>query len=80
MIHNLCLYINIDLDSIWEWFEMAHGHKIQIQSADIIALNTLPGSESAYMYFYNVPYCPELDSNLLSLGKLKKKVFQFVEK
>ncbi len=36
--------------------------------------------KSAYVHFYNVHYCPELDFNLLSLRILEKKRFQFVWK
>lgn len=36
--------------------------------------------ESSYIHFCNVYYCLELNSNLLSLGILKKKDFQFLGK
>ncbi len=36
--------------------------------------------KSAYIHLHNIYYCSELDSNLLSLGTIEKKGFQFVEK
>ncbi len=36
--------------------------------------------KSAYVHLHNIHYCPKLDSNLLSLGILEKKGFQFVGK
>ena len=77
MTHDLRLYINSDLDPIQEWFKMADGHKIQTHGLGIIALETLMDGESKYVYLHNVHYCLELDLNLLSLGVLEKKGFEF---
>ncbi len=80
MTHDPRLYINADLDPDHEWFETADGQEIQIQGAGTIALETLLDDKSAYVHLHNVHYCPELDSNLLSLGILENKGFQFVGK
>lgn len=80
MTHNLCLYINVDLDPIQKLFEMVDDYKIQTQSVSIIILKTLLDNESAFVYLQNVHYCSEFDSNLLSLKILEKKKFQFVGK
>ena len=80
MTHDPCLYINADLDPVHERFETADDHKIQTQGAGTIALETLLDDKSAYVHLHNVYYFPELDSNLLSLGILEKKGFQFVGK
>ncbi len=80
MTHDPRFYINADLDQVHELFEMADGHKIQTQAADTIALETLLDDKSAYVHLHNVHYCLELDFNLLSLGILEKKGFQFVGK
>ncbi len=80
MTHDPYLYINADLDPVHEWFETADGHRIQTQGAGTIALETLLNDKSVYVHLHNVNYCFELDSNLLSLGILEKKGFQFVGK
>lgn len=80
MTHDLRIYINLDLNLINKWFEIANGYKIQVKSSGTIALKTLIDRKSLYVYFCNIYYCPELDSNLLLLGVLEKKGFQFLGK
>ena len=75
MTHDLRLYISSDLDPIHEWFETANGYKIQAKGSGTIALETLIDGENSYIHLRNVHYCPELDSNLLSLGILETKGF-----
>lgn len=80
MTHDLRLYINADFDPVHKWFETADGYKIQMQAIGTIALETLLDGKTTYVHLHNVHYCLELDSNLLSLGILEKKGFQFVGK
>ncbi len=80
MTHDPRFYINADLDPVHKWFETADGHNIQTKSAGTIALKMLLDDKSEYVHLHNVHYFPELDSNLLSLGILEKKGFQFVGK
>ena len=80
MTHDIRLYVNSNLDQIQKWFETANGQKIQAKGSGTIALETLIDGKSSYVHLRNVHYCPELDSNLLSLGVLEKKGFKFVGK
>lgn len=80
MTHDIRLYVNPNLDQIQEWFETANGQRIQAKGSGTIALETLIDGKNSYVHLRNVHYCPELDSNLLSLGVLEKKGFKFVGK
>ena len=80
MTHDIRLYVNSNLDQIQKWFETANSQKIQAKGSGTIKLETLIDGKSSYVYLCNVYYCPELDSNLLSLGVLEKKGFKFVGK
>ena len=77
MTHDICLYVNSNLDQIQE---SANGQQFQAKRSGTIALETMIDGKSSYVHLRNVHYCPELDSNLLSLGVLEKNGFKFVGK
>lgn len=59
---------------------MAEDKKSETYDTGIISLETLLDDKSIYVHLYNLYYCSELDFNLLSLGILEKKGFEFIGK
>jgi hypothetical protein len=75
--HDLTLFMS-ELDSRVESIETATGEKIQTRGAGIINVDViLDSNEHTNVHLHDVHYCPEVDSNLLSLGVLEEKGHTF---
>lgn len=78
--HHLTDYITPDLDDSKEAIEIANGEILYTQGAETIAIEVLVNGVCDFIHLHNVHYCPEVDSNLLSLGALTAKGFEFLTK
>jgi hypothetical protein len=80
--HDLTLFMT-ELDSRVEWIETATGQQIQTRGAGTINLDVIlddgehTNKASTNVHLHDVHYCPEVDSNLLSLGVLEEKGLTF---
>ena len=68
LTYHLENYIHPDLDDQREVIEIANGDTLKTRGAGTIALEVMVSGTSTYVHIHNVHYCPEVDSNLLSLG------------
>ena len=73
-------YIYPDLDDSRETIETANGEILCTRGAGTVAIEVSIDGTPSYIHLKNVHYCPELDSNLLSLGVLEAKGFEFQAK
>jgi hypothetical protein len=75
--HDLTLFMS-ELDNRVESIETITRKKIQIHDANIINVNIILNSnEHTNIHLYDVHYCLEVNSNLLSLSVLKEKDHTF---
>lgn len=70
-------YIYPDLDDSHEDIEIANGEVLHARGAGTIAIDIMIDSIPSYVHIHNVHYCPEIDTNLLSLGSFASKGFGF---
>ena len=75
--HHLTDYITPDLDDTREAIETANGEILQTRGAGTIAIEVIVNGICDFVHIHDVHYCPEIDSNLLSLGILTAKGFDF---
>ena len=75
--HHLRDYISPDLDDSQEAIETANGEILYTQGAGTIAIEVIVNGVCNLVHIHNVHYCPEMDSNLLSLGTLTAKGLEF---
>ena len=80
MTYHLKDYIHPDLDNQHEDIEMANGQYLKTRGAGTIALEVMVFGIPTYVHIHNVHYCPEIDSNFLSLGTFGAKGFEFYTK
>ena len=80
MTYHLKDYIYPDLDNQQEDVEIANGQVLHTRGAETIALEVMAFGIPTYVHIHNVHYCPEIDSNLLSLGTFGAKGFEFYTK
>ena len=78
--YHLTDYITPDSDDSREPFEIANGETLYTRGAGTIAIEVVVDEVSDFIHLRNVHYCPEVDSNLLSLGALTAKGFEFQTK
>lgn len=76
--HDLSLYVSTELDDQYEWIETVSGELIKTCGAGTINLDVSIDGRDTSVYLLNVHYCPKIDSNLLCLGILEAKDFEFV--
>ena len=72
------MYTSTVLDDQYELIETVSGELIKTRGAGTINLDVLIDGRVTSVDLMNVHYCPEIDSNLLSLGILEAKDFEFV--
>lgn len=70
-------YIYADLDDSREAIETANGEILCTRGAGTVAIEVSIAGIPSYIHLKNVDYCPEFDSNLLSLGVLEAIGFEF---
>ena len=75
--HHLRDYINADLDDSQEAIETANGKILYTQGARTIATEVIVNGVCNFVHIHNVHYCPEIDSNLLSLSAFTAKRLEF---
>ena len=80
LTYHLNDYIHPDLDNQRESVEIANGEKLLTKGAGTIALEVLVSGIPTYVHIHNVHYCPEIDSNLLSLGAFGTRGCEFYTK
>lgn len=78
--YNLKDYIYSNLNNLREKIETASGNILHICGAGTVAIKIIINGIPSYIHLKNVHYCPEMDSNLLSLGILEAKNFEFKAK
>ena len=61
-------YIYPDLDDSQEDIEIANGELLRTRGAGTIAIEIVIDNIPSFVHIHNVHYCPEIDTNLLSLG------------
>ena len=77
MTHNLSLYITPNLDHQTVDIKTANNIVLKTQSARIINLHVLVENKEMLIQLSNVHYLPELNANLISLGVLEGKEYEF---
>lgn len=78
--HDLSLYLSFDpsdLDDQSQWIETTSDEQIATHEAGTINLDITLNSKNTNIHLHNVYFCFELDSNLLFLGALEAKGFEF---
>ncbi len=76
--HDSSLFISPDLnDDDIETIETASEEKIETRKSGTIDLEMTINDQNTSATISNVHYCPELDSNLILLGVLEVKRFEF---
>src|SRR2546423_2200346 len=73
LTHNLSWFGDNQLEDTTMPVSLADGTSVQASGVGTAILNLLVNGENVRTNLRNVYYCPELDSNLISLGTLEKK-------
>jgi hypothetical protein len=79
--HDLRLFISFDLnaDDI-ECIETASGEQIETRGSETVEIEMTVDDKNTTLTMTDVHYCLELNSNLISLGVLKAKRFDFLDR
>ena len=80
LTHDISIFLSTDLDDHVEEIRAADGAILRTRGSGTIALATLVNRHHSFVHLHNVHYCPEIDTNLLSLGALEAKGLQFSAK
>ena len=75
--YHLKNYIYSNLDNSQEDIEIANNKVLRTRRAGTIAIEIVIDNIPSFIHIHNVHYCPEIDTNLLSLGVLASKCFKF---
>lgn len=78
--HSLKDYVYPDLDDSRERIENPNGDILRTRGAGTVALEVMTHGIPSWVHVYNVHYCPEMTSNLISLGTLEANGFEFKAK
>ena len=75
--HDISAFLSTDLDDNTEEILAADGVVLRTRGSGTIALATSVNGNDSFIHLHNVHYCPEIDTNLLSLGALEAKRLRF---
>lgn len=77
---DISIFLSTDLDNRTEEILAADGIVLPTRASGTIALATLVNRNHSFIHLHNMHCCPEIDTNLLSLGALEAKGLQISAK
>ncbi|MCJ1263342.1 hypothetical protein MMC22_003212 [Lobaria immixta] len=76
--HAISAFLSTDLDNNTEEILATDRVILRTRGSSTIALATSVNGNDSFIHLHNVHYCPEIDTNLLSLGALEAKKLWFL--